>query len=576
MQLAARCGGRDSQAQSLVNGAGAKDLAPQAGGDIVGAVLTPKWRKILSRWLCLLAWVFGQTNSIANLKAAGSVLQTGAATTQVVTTSYDALNRPVAIVDDNATAAADDKTTSYGYDLAGRAVRLVNGIGQRTENTYDDAGRLKRRQVFGAAGAQMVEFNWNYDEKGHMVWQQEVWTKPGARTRTTSLVYDHMNRLALETVVEAAGTNSGTWQTGYTYDAASNRKTKSVSYSGTPALAATETQQRMGYWQYNYNAGNQLISWTKKTGLNGTVQRSVTLEYDGYGNRKKQVIVNTGISNSDSLRAGTTNYFWDGQDRLAQATFGGETFKWQYDYRTRRIGLTSPAVTGTAAGVATDQPGVALGHVAFIFSGGLSVAEHQRTAELTPLDATADVAFVRGPDMGGGVGGLLYSKRGGVFKYDVSNGRGDIVAQSNPGLANGANDFTWAASYETAGKRAKTTGTGTNADRQRGNSKDEETRLGLLNEGFRYRDTETMVWLSRDPAGFVDGPNLYAYVRQNPWSKFDPKGLAEKNTATPAQAAPSSLNRRHSMPPKGPAIRLRHLLPLKWHWRSPHKKLRTK
>jgi hypothetical protein len=25
--------------------------------------------------------------------------------------------------------------------------------------------------------------------------------------------------------------------------------------------------------------------------------------------------------------------------------------------------------------------------------------------------------------------------------------------------------------------------------------------------------------------GFVDGPNVYTYVRQNPWSKFDPEGL---------------------------------------------------
>src|SRR6266705_3272085 len=24
---------------------------------------------------------------------------------------------------------------------------------------------------------------------------------------------------------------------------------------------------------------------------------------------------------------------------------------------------------------------------------------------------------------------------------------------------------------------------------------------------------------------FVDGPNLYCYVRQNPWTKFDPEGL---------------------------------------------------
>jgi hypothetical protein len=34
------------------------------------------------------------------------------------------------------------------------------------------------------------------------------------------------------------------------------------------------------------------------------------------------------------------------------------------------------------------------------------------------------------------------------------------------------------------------------------------------------------VWLSRDPAGFVDGPNLYAYVMQNPWTGWDPDGLA--------------------------------------------------
>ena len=51
----------------------------------------------------------------------------------------------------------------------------------------------------------------------------------------------------------------------------------------------------------------------------------------------------------------------------------------------------------------------------------------------------------------------------------------------------------------------------------------------MLNEGFRYRDIETGVWLSRDPAGFVDGPNLYAYVMQNPWTKFDPLGLYQES-----------------------------------------------
>ena len=42
---------------------------------------------------------------------------------------------------------------------------------------------------------------------------------------------------------------------------------------------------------------------------------------------------------------------------------------------------------------------------------------------------------------------------------------------------------------------------------------------------MRYRDLETGTFLTRDPLGFVDGPNVYTYVNQNPWTKFDPHGL---------------------------------------------------
>jgi RHS repeat-associated protein len=54
---------------------------------------------------------------------------------------------------------------------------------------------------------------------------------------------------------------------------------------------------------------------------------------------------------------------------------------------------------------------------------------------------------------------------------------------------------------------------------------------GLLLEGYRYRDLETGQFLSRDPAGLVDGPNLYTYVLQNPWTAFDPLGLETANAA---------------------------------------------
>ncbi|RBP35201.1 RHS repeat-associated protein, partial [Roseimicrobium gellanilyticum] len=173
-----------------------------------------------------------------------------------------------------------------------------------------------------------------------------------------------------------------------------------------------------------------------------------------------------------------------------------------YDYRTRRITRSEPG----------SNP------VAMTFSGGLSVAEFEVTDPGTgTLNTQPTVEYQRGPDMGGGVGGLLYSLRSGTAKFNLSNGRGDVVAQSDS-----SGDLTWTASYEAYGKRPVETGV--NADRQRANTKEEDP-TGLLNEGFRYRDLETGVWLSRDPAGFVDGPNLYAYVRQNPWTSWDPEGL---------------------------------------------------
>ena len=41
----------------------------------------------------------------------------------------------------------------------------------------------------------------------------------------------------------------------------------------------------------------------------------------------------------------------------------------------------------------------------------------------------------------------------------------------------------------------------------------------------RVYDPTVGRWLTPDPAGFVDGPNLYAYVHNNPLKYYDPDGL---------------------------------------------------
>jgi len=47
----------------------------------------------------------------------------------------------------------------------------------------------------------------------------------------------------------------------------------------------------------------------------------------------------------------------------------------------------------------------------------------------------------------------------------------------------------------------------------------------LLYMRARYYDVEVGRFISEDPAGFIDGPNLYAYVGENPIGAFDPSGL---------------------------------------------------
>lgn len=47
---------------------------------------------------------------------------------------------------------------------------------------------------------------------------------------------------------------------------------------------------------------------------------------------------------------------------------------------------------------------------------------------------------------------------------------------------------------------------------------------GLYYFRARYYDPSVGRFLTKDPAGLIDGPNLYAYVGNNPVSQTDPSG----------------------------------------------------
>jgi len=51
----------------------------------------------------------------------------------------------------------------------------------------------------------------------------------------------------------------------------------------------------------------------------------------------------------------------------------------------------------------------------------------------------------------------------------------------------------------------------------------------LIYFGRRYYDQDTSSWLTPDPIGYTAGPNLYAYVSNNPLTGFDLYGLIEQS-----------------------------------------------
>lgn len=420
----------------------------------------------------------GVTHTYPSYDKVGNRLTTtyGRTGTTLIST-YDVLNRLETCEERSDAGTPSGRTTAYAYDLGGLVTRKTLPNGNATTTTRDKLGRTLLMEEHTSTSALVSSFDYSqsvgswpssHDGLGNVLRCAEDHTLSGVTDRVVVNTYDHCNRLDTETITPSGGSPA---TTDYGYDLADNRVSKS---DGT-----TTTDYFFGNGNNGANS-NQLISY----GPSGqTATHNFT--YDGNGNRETRV-----------TSAGTETYSWDDENRLIALDTAGGDFVYVYDHRTRRIVRDESA----ASGVLTE----------LTFSGGTSVQEANSSG-------TVQVELIRGSDWGGGVGGVLFTIRGTFRSYNAYNSRGDVVS-----VTNDSGTATWQAAYEAFGTRTEEDGT--NTERQRANTKDEDP-TGLLNEGFRYRDLEAGVFISRDPLGFVDGPNVYTYVRQNPWTFFDPLGL---------------------------------------------------
>ena len=214
-------------------------------------------------------------------------------------------------------------SVSYTYDKYGRIQTVTDLEGNVTTYTYDDVGNLETVTypngvvtTYGYDSTNLIISIYTENADGDVL-QDYIYTRDvnGNITeadeggRVVSYEYDALGRLTQETVVDSSGTHV----TEYSYDANSNRLSKTVDGVVT---------------NYTYNEINQLVQ-----------AGNTTYTYDNSGNLVAQ-------SENGVLVA---SYEYDDFNRLIQVTTIGDTgntiYEFAYDAAGNRISKTIDGVT---------------------------------------------------------------------------------------------------------------------------------------------------------------------------------------------------------------------------------------
>jgi RHS repeat-associated protein len=380
-----------------------------------------------------------------------------------------------------------DRLSQLTYPSGTVASYARNALGQVTSVNVTPAGGAATSLVssvsyrpFGAAtaityGNGAVQTR-TYDGNG---WMTDI-SGPGVSLHYT---YDAVGNLTAEG--SAAGANPASEL--YTYDALS-RLTQVQDGTGTPISA------------YGLNPAGDRTSKTLGTGA------PVTYAY---------------LTGSHKLTgAGTTTYAYDADGNRTGLLVAGVN-KATYTYDDRGLITTYQPVGGTASTYQYDADGLRVSKTTgstaatYLYNGSTLLAE-------TGLQGQRDYVYLDGKLVGvvtkvsGGTGTVAYVETDGL-------GTPRAVLDNKAAVI-----WSWAWTGNTFGEVAPNTAPSGGSPfilnlRYPGQYADAES--GLNYNIHRYYDPSVGRYIQADPMGLRAGPNLYAYVRNNPYVLYDPYGL---------------------------------------------------
>jgi len=488
----------------------------------------------------------------------------------VIHYEYDANGNLVKLVDSNGNVTsfeydrddrlirktyADGKYISFIYDGAGLLTKRTNARGINTDfgydsnhnllfinysddtpdvtYEYDDYNRVKQRQ--DAIGI----YQYGYDANSQLITIDGPWAND-----TITYNYDELGR-------RTGLTPQGGQAIIYTYDNLNRvtgiqigTNTYSYSYSNASPLLQNLTRPNGSLTNYAYDTLNRLTEISNKNSSNEIINKYV-YAYNQVDMRSSETITNgnpiTSFQNELTIYdynkvnqlLSSTNlskaFTYDDDGNMTQSyTPEGYEFTASYDVENRLRSIEY-----------TDGSGV-IHKTEYLYSGDdflVEMKKYENSSLVSDIrfvrdgsllvqvrDASNNIAheYVWGPNLGGGIGGLLNLNVSGQNYSYLYDGKGNVAI-----LLDSSQAIVTTYTYDTFGNLLSKTGT---LDQPfKFSTKPYDEKAGLYYYGYRFYSPISGRWLTRDPLGEAGGINLYGFVEENPINFWDTFGLQSNN-----------------------------------------------